>query len=322
MTDTDILLESGTNEVEILEFLLGNQSFGLNVSKVTSIEIFEESRRNTLPQTVPEIMGTFLFRGDTIPLINAAEVLGKHASADNERPLVVTVEFNNFVCGLYVDGVNRIHRVAWDQFEPLDRMFSQANSSILGSVHVQDRDVLILDIESIGSRYFEGVAMCGDITISEEGMEGEEIESLHQRRTHAPIMLAEDSPMIRGQITNLLHRAGYVNLEAFENGRKALEAIQAKADADPQWPQTSVRLLISDIEMPVMDGLTLCRRVKEIPGGQQFPVVMFSSLINAQMAAKCESVGANGWITKPEIDQLVALVDKFALTTEPTGQLV
>jgi len=325
MAETEILLESGTNEVEILEFLLEGQAFGINVHKVTSIEIFESARLTQLPETPPEIMGTVLFREDTIPLIDAAKMIGKTPTGEKERPLVVMVEFNGFNCGLYVEGVNRIHRINWEQFEPLDMSFGRDMSfdeermSVLGSVHVDDRDILILDIESIGARLFDGLAMeeieSSESTYSEDDEESESIEDL---RAKVALMIVEDSPMIRCHMTQILQHAGYTNLSVHENGKKALEAIENMAAEDSEWVGKNLHLLVTDIEMPEMDGLTLCRNVKEMIGDQHLPVIMFSSLINAQMAQKCKSVGGDAWISKPQIGQLAEMIDSLTIGSQGT----
>lgn len=325
MAETDILLESGTNEVEILEFLLEGQPFGLNVHKVTAIEIFEESRLTHLPQSPPEIMGALLFRDKTIPLIDISRVIGKEPTKGKERPLVVTVEFNDFVCGLYVDGVNRIHRINWEQFEPLDMSFGRdlsfghENMSVLGSIHVDDRDILILDIESIAARLFDGVSMQEIETVettADKDAAEDESETIAERRAKVPLMVVEDSPMIRCHMVQILQHAGYTNISVQENGKKALEIIEKMAAENPDWVGRRLRLLVTDIEMPGMDGLTLCRRVKEMAGDRNLPVIMFSSLINAQMAHKCESVGAEAWISKPQIGQLAETIDRLTIGTD------
>lgn len=311
MATTEILLESGTNEVEILEFILDGRSFGLNVHKVTSIEIFEQDKLTQLPDGPPEMLGALLFRGETIPLIDAPCVIGKQRNMNNERPVVVTVRFNEFDCGLYVEEVNRIHRINWEQFEPLDAMLDVQNVSVLGSIHIEDRDILILDIESIAARLFEGLSMQEIEPAAEE--EAEHVESLAERRARVPMMVAEDSPLIRTQMVRILQHAGYTNIAVHENGKRAFEAVEKMAEEEPDWVGQRLAVLVTDIEMPEMDGLTLCRKVKELSGSQNLPVIMFSSLVSDQMAIKCESVGGDAWITKPQIQQLAETIDRFAL---------
>jgi len=226
----------------------------------------------------------------------------------SERPLVISVEFNNFILGLYVDGVNRIHRMAWDDFEPLDTTFGGDNNSILGSIHIDDREILILDIESVSTRYFTHLSMekFSDDVVSDE-------KTIARLRSTKRLVVAEDSTMIRHQIVTILKTAGYSNLHDFDNGQKAFDYLTSQGEP----ASDHVDMMILDIEMPAMDGLTLCRKFKRELGGTTTPVVMFSSLINEQMAMKCREVGADGWITKPEIGELVKSVDeKLGIVTK------
>lgn len=299
----NILLESGTNEVEMLEFLLDEQSFGVNVAKVISIIQYEDRLLTSIPEAPPEIMGTFMFRDTPIPLIGLSNALHRTKKKENSRPLVISVEFNDFTCGLFVDGVERIHRVSWDRFVPINDSFSSTMNanSILGTIHIDEKDVLIIDIESIATHLFSGLSM------EEKAHEvGEFLEEDHAQRHKVNIVLAEDSAFIRKNITTVLNGAGYTGLAVFENGAKAEAHILSLIAADSR-PD----VVISDIEMPVMDGLALCKKIKTDFGLEDVPVIMFSSLINDQMRLKCEGVGADACITKPEIGELVELIDKL-----------
>ncbi len=311
---TNILLESGTNEVEMLEFLLGGQSFGINVSKVTSIIQFEEELLTAIPDMPPALMGAFMFRGETISLINLATALGKAVSNSNdERPLVIATEFNNFQCGLYVNGVERIHRVSWEEFVPLENSFAGDSSqgSILGTIHINQKDVLIIDIESIATGYFEGLSM-------ERNYEAGAAEiGTNKHRNDIKMILAEDSAFIRKHILGILNGAGYTNVKSFDNGASADEYI-VQLLRNKEYPD----VVISDIEMPKMDGLTLCKKIKTDYNLSDIPVIMFSSLINEQMRHKCDSVGANASITKPQIAGLVKMLDEFCGVKHYTEEVV
>ncbi len=299
---SNILLESGTNEVEMLEFILGGQSFGVNVSKVTSIIQFEEKLLTIIPDMPPAIMGAFMFRGETISLINLSAALKKQEIETNERPLVIATEFNDFQCGLYVNGVERIHRVSWEAFVPIDNSFSNevTQGSVLGTIHINQKDVLIIDIESIATQLFSGLSM------EQNYEDGSSEIGVNKHRNEVLIVLAEDSGFIRKHIMGVLTEAGYTNIKAFENGLAADNFIN-ELRKDGKRPD----VLVSDIEMPMMDGLTLCKKVKKDYGMEELPVIMFSSLINDQMRHKCDSVGANASITKPQIAGLVKMLDGF-----------
>ena len=303
---SNILLESGTNEVEMLEFLLDGQSFGVNVSKVTSIVRFEDHLLTNMPDMPKEVMGAFMFRGETIPLINLSQALHRQETSTNERPLVIATEFNDFQCGLYVNGVERIHRLSWKSFVPIDNSFSTSTDqgSILGTIHINEKDVLIIDIESISTRLFDGLSM------EENAHKGLHDIGNNNQRNDMMILLAEDSSFIRTHISKVLSESGYTGIIGFENGAAADEYIR-KLMAENKKPH----VLISDIEMPMMDGLSLCKKVKQ-EYNLGIPVIMFSSLINEQMRHKCDTVGADASITKPQITGLVEMLDNFCGITK------
>jgi two-component system chemotaxis response regulator CheV len=126
--------------------------------------------------------------------------------------------------------------------------------------------------------------------------------------------MAEDSSVIRGGIEKILLEAGFNGLEVFVNGSdcyKRILDLKRLAEDSGGDLRDRFHLLISDIEMPKMDGLTLCRKVKEELGYADIPVLLFSSLINPPMEVKCDSVGADGYASKPEIDKLIGMMDHF-----------
>jgi two-component system chemotaxis response regulator CheV len=114
--------------------------------------------------------------------------------------------------------------------------------------------------------------------------------------------------LIRKHVVNALKKAGLTNLETFTNGQEALDRLTAivSGETDDQLPD----LLITDIEMPKMDGLTLCRKIIKSPELADLRVIVFSSLINKQMVVKCDNVGADGYVAKPQLNNLIELIDK------------
>lgn len=311
MSQNDILLESGTNEVEVLEFIVNNQSFGINVAKVLSIDMLLPEQVSHIPTGRKELLGMYQYRGNSIPLINLHRTLCIPETNKTDRPLVVSLEFNRFICGVVVDGVNRIHRVSWNEFESLSKELYSKNSSTLGVISIGQTEVLILDIESIASRLFDDISM---ESIKENDVV---ITSHHKEREDISVVLAEDSRTISKLIVKILGEAGYSKLTVYENGKDAWEGLKVH---DYIADKGKVHMVISDIEMPQMDGLTLCKNFRDLEGTKDIPFVMFSSLINDQMAHKCESVGATGWITKPEIHTLIDLVDKLCGIERKTAQ--
>ena len=136
----------------------------------------------------------------------------------------------------------------------------------------------------------------------------EEIEQMGERdTTTAPIVIAEDSVLLQKMIGTALQKAGFMDLKIFNNGQEAWDYLSSLKN-DPDLYK-KVNLLITDIEMPMMDGHRLTKLVKDDMRLKRIPVVIFSSLINEQMRVKGKEVGADEQLTKPEIGHLVEVLD-------------
>jgi two-component system chemotaxis response regulator CheV len=309
----EILLESGTNEMEIIEFYLSSQSFGINVHKLKEIIPFDEHRLTAIPDSEESMLGTLLLRGSTIPLIDLRKHLAQRfveEQDDEVREVVLVCEFNGRTNGFKVDGVNQIHRVNWNDVQPLAHFIDQYRPRFTGSINIDGREILIVDLEHIIAEFDPEASLDYSVELEEKP----QAESVGEHRQQMRILLAEDSSLIRAGIEKVLKGAGYSDLHSFMDGEACYkEILRLKKEAEVEGKNISERLnlLITDIEMPKMDGLTLCRKVKEDPALKDVIVVLFSSLINEQMAAKCDSVGADGYATKPEIPKLVGMMDHF-----------
>jgi len=324
MTDygkQEILLETGTNEMEIIEFYLGTQSFGINVQKLKEIIPFDQEAVTTIPDSESAMLGTLLLRGSTIPLIDLKAHIGQRfkEESDEFRHVVLVCEFNDRTNGFKVDGVNQIHRVSWGNVQPMASFIDKYRPRFTGSINIEGREILIMDLEHIVSEFDPESAL--DYESDFEG--GEMAASVPQTRQAMKLMLAEDSSLIRAGIERVLTTSNYSSLEAFVDGEdcynKIMQLKQSAVEAGENI-QDYLNLLITDIEMPKMDGLTLCRKIKEDPVLKEIKVVLFSSLINEQMAHKCDSAGADGYATKPQIPYLVQMMDKMlgiAVETTP-----
>lgn len=321
-----ILLESGTDEVEILEFVLGNQGFGVNVLKIQAIEQYDPERVTELPLGNPSIAGMFLFRNRTIPLIDLGVELGMRspwameepqegADVEPEKRIVLITQFNRMTNAFLVDGVRRIHRVMWEDICPLSPVLTEHSSEFTGSLSIEDHEVLIVDMEKISGDFFE----------SKDLLDLGDGEVLHhpreQERPSIKIMMVEDSSTTRAFISGVLEKGNYTNLLVFDNGREAHKAIEKmKADADEQGKDITefVNLVITDIEMPQMDGLTLCHHIKFALGLEDLPVILYSSLLKDRMTQRAKDVKATAYITKPQCVKLVEMVDCLCIDkTEP-----
>lgn len=300
MTEQGILLKSGTNEMELLSILVDDQPFGINVAKVQSLQKYDPALVTGLPHGQPGVLGMLLYRDRTIPLMDLSEILDIRLTNMSDREIVVVTEFNNAVNGFKVQSVDRIYRLSWDKLVPMAQTLGNSNY-FTGSVNVADKEILVLDLEHIISNIFPDLII---ENVSEQNLS--KIDNI--TREDLDIIFADDSPTIRKGVTKALKSAGFTNIAEFFDGSQALEYVQKNYGSGKRAIENVV--LISDIEMPQMDGLTLCKNIKQDKILQDIFVIMFSSLINKQMIAKCQNVKADTYVTKPETNHLIELLDK------------
>jgi len=307
MSKTNILLESGTNELEIVEFFLQEPTpsggiytgyYGVNVAKV--LEIIRLPKVTEMPQTPhPCVLGTFNLRDKVVPLVDLAAWLGKGRS-DVASDKVVVTEFNRVVSAFRVSGVTRIHRLSWEQIEPPNIQVQRYSAnSVTGVVRLESRVVFILDMEKIVAELNPSLAL----KELDEEVFVERRQDLPDKDMTFKVLIADDSTTIRRMIGASLEKAGFEVTRTI-NGRIAWDLLQ-------DWKETAARenrpitdyvhILVSDIEMPAMDGHSLTRKVKEDPVLKRLPVILFSSLITDSLRHKGEAVGADDQITKPEM---------------------
>jgi len=323
MAKREILLESGTNEVEIIEFSLAGQSFGVNVAKVREIISYNPDSITSVPNTYYSVMGMFLLRDSTLPLIDLKAHMGiNNTSSEDERKAVMVCEFNNLVNGFLVDGVNQIHRCSWKEIIPLSSFISAYGPCVTSSITIENLNILLLDLEHVLADIYPSTRLIyseeddPERTGAIEGRQGER-EKVH-------IILAEDSPIVRQSVRKITSDVGYNHLTIYDNGLDAYNeiiALRHKAGEEGKSVLEYVNALVTDVEMPQMDGLTLCRKVKEDAGLRDLPVIIFSSLVNEKMILKCKSVGADAWSNKLEVADLIHILDKTCLTNRQDGKV-
>lgn len=295
--ETGILLESGTNELEILEFCIGNNSYGINVAKVK--EILTYTKPTPVPNAHPCIEGIFMPRDEIITLINLAKVIGFLQSTKGNDMSIVT-NFNKLQVAFHVNAVVGIHRVSWsDIIKPDATVCGNAEGISTGIIKLEGKLIIILDFEKIVT----------DIS-PETGLKTAVIHHLEGRsRNSIPIMIAEDSALLNKLITDCLERSGYTNITSTSNGQEAWDLLcdyKNKGNI-----KENVKLVITDIEMPEMDGHRLTKLIRSDSELEEIPVVIFSSLINDEMRRKGEALGATAQLSKPEIGELVAELDRI-----------
>lgn len=294
--DTNILLESGTNELEILEFTLGQHRYGINVAKIR--EILSYQPVTPIPNANPCVEGIFMPRDVMITVINLKRCIGVPES-DKEGLFIIT-NFNKLNIAFHVDEVLGIHRVSWeDIIKPDSTINSDDNGVSTGVVKLDNNLVVILDFERIVT----------DIS-PETGLKISDLDDYNAHdRSDCPVLIAEDSMLLSKLITDCLKKAGYTKLIVTANGQEAWEKIceyRRKGTLD-----SMVRCIITDIEMPLMDGHRLTKLVKSNDELKHIPLIIFSSLVNDEMRRKGEQLGADAQLTKPEIGRLVETIDNL-----------
>ena len=300
--DTNILLESGTNELEVLEFKVGKNFYGINVAKIREILLYQPV--TPLPNAHPSIEGIFMPRDIMISVISLRKCLNITDEPTSDGLFIIT-NFNSLNTAFHVDEVLGIHRVSWEDIIKPDATISSDESGVsTGVIKLEDRLVVILDFEKIVT----------DIN-PETGLKVSEMDDYESHdRSKSPIMLCEDSPLLSKLIVECLKKAGYTNLIVNMNGQEGWDKLVEMHKAGTVL--NDVHLIITDIEMPLMDGHRLCKLVKENDTLKNIPVIIFSSLINDEIRRKGESLGADAQLTKPEIGKLISVVDELVAKYE------
>lgn len=302
----EILLEAGTNELEIVEFLLAGEYYGINVAKVREI-IRCNCQLVPVPDAHSSILGVVNLRGRVTPVVDLSKHLNVSMQRGDRANRIIIAEFNELSVGFWVSGVTRIHRLSWKQVESPSGVLQTKNAYAVGIVKIEDRILFLLDFEKIATviNPASGIQATGEAN----NVSGE-VKAL---RAMKRIIIAEDSPFIADLLKTYLSEGGY-KVDVFKNGLEAWNQLE-KVASQPNFRKIDdyYHLMISDMEMPQMDGLHLIKRVKDHPHLRKLPCIVFSSLISPEQSLKCQAVGADGQITKPEIDGLVRLSDSKVL---------
>ena len=293
MADERILTEVGTNEWQIVVFLLGSQYFAINVDKTREILRWPGTR--PVPQTHASMRGITTIRGEVIPLIDLRLYLNVDSKIELEDSKVIVAEFNRMKLGFVVDAVDRIYRV---KSEELDASLTGTflGQDALYVIKREGRNILLLDYERI-------VQVVNPALAEEFQLDSDRAHSVSSSigdPDKYKILVAEDSPLIRRLVQSSLAAGGFHNLEMVGHGKAAWDRLTEDGD--------SFSMLLTDIEMPKMDGLTLTRKVKEDPRLKHIPVVVFSSVMAEDIKRKAQSIGADAQITKPEMFHLLETV--------------
>jgi len=304
LLDQQILLESGTNELELLVFRVADYTFGINVAKVREVLTLQPITR--LAKTHPSVRGVFKLRNRVIPCVSLVDHLGLARSGDGDSPregegerTMILTDFNQQQTAFLVDHVERIHRLSWEQILNVPPLMALAHSPLTAVARTGDRLVVLLDFEMIIDQ-----------------VTGFELDArqapnpLGVARETKRIIVADDSSTVREAMAKTLQTSGYTQVSTFSNGADAWREIQARYKQRGQVSDVA-DLLISDVEMPQMDGLHLTRCVKEHAELRAIPVMLYSSLVTPDNFKKGKAVGADAQVSKPQLNNVVNLADEL-----------
>ena len=296
--ETNILMESGTNELEVLEFTVGNNHYGINVAKIK--EIVQYSPVTPVPNSHPCVEGIFMPRDLMITVVDLAKVIKAQPSPDITKDMFIITNFNQLNVAFHVHSVVGIHRVSWeDIIKPDSTINTEDKSAATGVIKLEGKLVVILDFEKIVT----------DIS-PETGLKVSDVEERTARdRSDSPILIAEDSPLLGKMISECLKKSGYTNLIMTMNGQEAWDKLTEFKKKGTV--RQDVHCIITDIEMPLMDGHRLTKLCKSDDEIKKIPLIIFSSLVNEEMRKKGEQLGADAQLTKPEIGMLVEAIDNL-----------
>lgn len=293
-----ILLESGTNEIEIMKFTIQGEFYGINVAKVKEIMMCEKVK--AMPHAHPAVEGIFKPRDLLITVIDLGYYLTGEYLEHKSRDLFIVTNFNKMTVAFRVQSIEGISRISWKDIQKPDKTLSHGDEGVAtGIAQCAGELVTILDFEKIVAEI-----------APETSIQMSEVDQMGDRPICSnPLVIAEDSILLQKMIDDALQRAGFTNVANFNNGQEAwnyLKTIHQDSDL-----YDKVNLVITDIEMPEMDGHRLTKLIKDDPRLKHLPVVIFSSLIDDQMRIKGEQLGADEQLTKPEIGNLVHVIDKL-----------
>ena len=279
----------GSNKMEILLFNLGSEEkFGINVFKVK--EVCQAGKITRTPNMPAGVDGIVSLRGHVMPVLNLANFMGLYPTKVYQTMMVA--EFNNHILGFLVQGVDRIIRVDWDKVRATEGMLSDKGALITAITELEDGSLIsILDVEQILANAF-GEAIVGNV---------ERVESEHE----LCIFFADDSMVARRKIAEVLDKMGVKHIQA-NNGSEAWDRLKAMADS-AQSAGTNlhdqIQVILTDAEMPEMDGYVLTQRIKSDNRFNGIPVVMHSSLSSDANRSMGRRAGVDHYV--PKFDSLV-----------------
>lgn len=282
----------GENRLELLLFrLAGRQMFGINVFKVQ--EVIRCPKLTHIPNSSSLVRGIANMRGRTIPVIDLGLALGQPSMAELDGAFVIIADYNRKIQGFLVRGMERIVNMNWEEILPPPKG-SGSNSYMTAVTNIDDQLVEIIDVEKVLAEVIGTTE-----TISENILDG-------SGQTAIKVLVADDSSVARKQVKRTLEQMGIETILA-KDGREALDMLKGWVD-DGSKIQDHISLVISDVEMPNMDGYTLTTEIRKDPRLEKLYVVLHTSLSGVFNQSMVEKVGANKFIAKFDADELAQAI--------------
>ncbi len=298
---------AGTNRLEVLLFSLGKdvrtgreETFGVNVFKVREVMLVPEITH--APDMPPAVEKMVSLRNNMIPVINLPEFCG--VQSENKPEILIVTEYNKHVQGFLVHSVDTIERLAWEDVKvPPEMMAHQHGGLVTAVTELKDgRLVMIMDVEMVLSQtsgfgqsaeIFEGIEQVGDSDIT--------------------LLFADDSAVARDQIIRTMNHMGvkYIGTTNGSEAWKKLKEIAERAAATGHKTSDFVQIILTDVEMPEMDGYVLTKKIKEDPRFNDIPIIMHSSLSADANQALGKGVGADAYVPKFEPTELAAKLQEM-----------
>ncbi|WP_219590200.1 chemotaxis protein CheV [Aeromonas salmonicida] len=284
----------GQNRLELLLFRLnGRQRFGINVFKVR--EVLQCPPLTIMPKLNTCVRGVAHIRGQTISVIDLSMAVGKRPIEDLSKCFIIISEYNRSVQGFLVHSVERIINMNWESILPPPKGAGRINY-MTAVTEVDGELVEILDVERI----------LNEISPVSTEVSAELVDASVEHNTHGrPVLVADDSSVARKQVQRALEAIG-VQCVLAKDGREALNMLLEMAKNGPIKDQ--IALVISDIEMPEMDGYTFTAEIRNNPNLKDLHVILHTSLSGVFNQAMVQKVGANNFIAKFQPDELAKAV--------------
>ncbi|MWV12547.1 response regulator [Pseudomonas sp. R-28-1W-6] len=285
----------GQNRLELLLFRLdGSQLYGINVFKVK--EVLQCPKLTIMPKSSPVVRGVANIRGGTIPILDLSLATGRRGLDDLKNSFVIITEYNTKVQGFLVRSVERIVNMNWEEIHPPPK--GTGRDHYLTAVTRLDQQLVeIIDVEKI---------LAEVAPMSEAISEGVVDVETQAKAVSKRVLICDDSSVARKQVTRCLESVG-VEVVALNDGRQAYDYLHKMVEEGKQ-PAEEFLMLISDIEMPEMDGYTLTAEIRSDPRMQKLHVILHTSLSGVFNQAMVKKVGADDFLAKFRPDDLASRV--------------